>query len=111
MSSALRVSWLKKLNNMLTNFVKGNDREEKIDKFLDNLAWFHSEKETPVGIYSTFSRMEEDLNKLNQNIEAANNSSSKLTSALNRITLAGAIIAGLGVVVAALNFIFQYLIK
>lgn len=93
------------------NFLYGKDRDEKIDKFLDILAAFHSTKETPVGLYSTFGRMEEDLKKLNENIEAANNSSTKLTEALNRITLAGIIIAGIGVTVSVINFIFQYLIK
>lgn len=92
------------------NFEFGKNREEKIDKFLDILAAFHSTKETPIGIYSTFGRIEDNLKKLNQNIEAANNSSGRLTKALNRITLAGIIIAGIGVLVSVINFVFQYLI-
>lgn len=98
-----------------SNFKPGKDREEKIDKFLDNLAWFHNEKTTPIGLYGKIGKIEEridtlngGIDKLNNNFEKADKSSTNLTKALNRITLAGAIIAGLGVLIAILNFIFQY---
>jgi len=44
---------------------------------------------------------------LNQNIESAISSSTKLTNALNKITLAGVIVAGVGILVAICNLSFE----
>lgn len=90
-----------------TSFKIGKDREEKIDKFLDNLAWYYSDYQTPVGLYSKIGKIEERIDELNKKLTESSDSSSELTKALNRITLAGAIIAGSGVLVAILNLIFE----
>jgi hypothetical protein len=99
---------------MSGHFEKGQSRDEKIDKFLDALAWYFSEKSTPTGFYHKVEQIKEKLGKLigvgeklNENIEAANNSSDKLTVALNKITLAGVVIAGLSLLVALGNLVFE----
>lgn len=43
------------------------------------------------------------IEKLNRNIEKTNESSNKLAKALNKITLAGVIIAGIGILTAIAN--------
>lgn len=93
------------------NFESGKNREEKIDKFLDNLGWYFHQKETPTGVHNAICKISSELDIFNKNMEKSNESSERLTRALNRITLAGAIIAGLGVLIAGLNFVFEYLIK
>ena len=80
---------------MMNDFKPGENREEKIDKFLDNLAWFHSEKATPSGLYSKIGKIEERLDELNKQLVEAGKSSGDLAKALNRITLAASIIAAL----------------
>jgi hypothetical protein len=89
------------------NFKYGEDREEKIDKFLDTVAWWHSEKEHPTGLYSTIGRAEKHLELLNKNIEEFNKSSTELTKVLNKITLYGVIVAALGILVGSASFIFE----
>lgn len=91
----------------MNNFEKGKTREEKIDKFLDNLAWYFSQKETPIGLYSKIGKIEERVEELNKQLTKASESSEKLTKALNRITLAGVIIAAIGIIVAIANLIFE----
>jgi hypothetical protein len=92
----------------MNNLEKGKDREEKIDKFLDNLSWYFSEKTTPSGVCHTIGEIKNNLIKLNENLEKANESSGKLTTALNQITLFGVIIAGLGVLTAILSLGFDF---
>ena len=82
--------------------------------FLDAWRWYFSEKPTPTGFYRTLGLIEEKLGQLigvgekfNKNIEDAGKSSEKLTTALNRITLAGVIIAGLGLFIALGNLLFE----
>lgn len=96
---------------MLNNFEKGKNREEKIDKFLDNLGWYFSTKAMSITDRTAkrVSELNEEIKQLNANFKKADESSTNLTRALNRITLIGTIIAGLGVIVAILNFIFKYL--
>jgi hypothetical protein len=95
-------------------FEKGKNRNEKIDKFLDTLAWYHSDKSTPTGFYATIGRIELSLHKFNdhaerliQSIDTAEKSSEKLTTALNKITLAGVIVAGAGIFIALANLVFE----
>ncbi len=90
-------------------FEKGKNREEKIDKFLDNAGWYLSEKSIPTGLFSTIGDIRNNLVELNKNLNESNNSSSKLTRALNKITLFGVIIAGLGVLVALGNLVLDLL--
>jgi len=89
------------------NFEFGKDREEKIDKFLDTVAWWHHEKQIPTGLFATIGRIETNLADLNKNIKESNNSSINLTSALNKITLWGVIIAGSGILVALTSLILE----
>lgn len=96
------------------HYEKGQSRDEKIDKFLDTLAWYFSDKNTPTGFYHKVGQIEEKLGKLigvgeklNDNIEATNKSSDKLTAALNKITLAGVVIAGLSLLVALGNLVLE----
>lgn len=51
----------------------------------------------------------EKINELNKNLKTANESSDRLTEALNKITFWGVIIAGIGVVVAALNLVLDFI--
>jgi hypothetical protein len=89
------------------HFEKGENREEKIDKFLDSLAWYHSEKSTPVGFFSTIGRIEKELTNLNENIKHASESSDKLIEALNKISLWGVRIAAIGIFIAACGLAFE----
>lgn len=91
----------------MNQFEKGKNREEKIDKFLDTLTWYFSEKTTPTGLYSKIGKIEERIDELNKQLTKATDSSEKLTRALNRITLAGVIITGLGILVAVASLIFE----
>lgn len=88
-------------------FEHGKNREEKIDKFLDTVAWWHHEKTDRPGVYKAVGDIRDSLQILNVNIKEANESSTKLTRVLNKITFWGAIIAGVGVVVALLGFVFE----
>jgi hypothetical protein len=96
------------------DFKPGEDREEKIDKFLDTLAAFHSYKETPVGFYSTVGRIEkkmdpflEKMDSLITSIKDADKSSTKVADALNRITLTGVGIAAAGFGLEAYKLFFK----
>jgi len=96
------------------HFKKGKNRDEKVDKFLDTLAWYFSEKTTPTGFYSSIGRIEQNLQKFNENaekfiksVDEASKSSEKLTNALNKITLAGVIVAGIGISIAVVNLVFE----
>jgi hypothetical protein len=82
-------------------------RDERIDSFLDTLTWFHSEKTHPTGLFHTIGEIRGNLVKLNDNIKDANNSSDKLSKALNNLTLYGVIVAGCGVIVAIINLIIR----
>jgi len=95
----------------MNGFQFGKDREEKINKFLDNLAWHFSTKDVMDLTASAVTKLNGKLDELNANIKKADESSTKLAQALNRLTFWGIIIAGTGVLVAALNFIFEYLVK
>jgi predicted RNase H-like nuclease (RuvC/YqgF family) len=92
---------------MTNNFEKGKNRDEKIDKFLDNLAWYHSEKKTPTGLYSKIGKIEERIEELNKQLTKASESSSNLAKALNRITLVASIIAGLSLLWAVVSFFIK----
>ena len=95
----------------MNDFDYGKNREEKIDKFLDVLAWHFSSKKVFDYTANAVDKLNGKLDALNQNLVNAGKSSDDLTKALNRITLWATIIAGLGVTVAILNFIFDNFIK
>jgi len=81
-------------------FKKGENREEKIDLFLDNAAWFYSTKQM-------MDHTANAVNKLTDELKEAGKSSERLTEALNRISLWGVRVAVAGVVVAVLTLIFE----
>lgn len=89
------------------NFEPGKDREEKINKFLDIMASYHSYKTEHPAFHRAVGDIRDSLQTLNVNIKEANESSTKLTKALNKITLFGVIIAGSGIVVASASFILE----
>lgn len=87
---------------------KTKTRDEKIDNFLDIMTLYHSTKEGPSrGVYMAIGDMRDGLNKLNDNIKNANDLSTKLTKALNRITFWGVVIAGAGIILAFLGLLFE----
>jgi len=77
----------------------------KEEKFYDTLTNYFSGSSWLLS--GGAKRIEEELVRLNNNFEKADESSTKLTKALNRITLAAAIIAALSVLIAWLNFILS----
>lgn len=82
------------------NFEFGKTREEKIDKFLDMAAWFHSTK------YVT-DHTANAVNKLTDELKEAGRSSDRLTEALNRISFWGVVIAAVGAIIAIANLGFE----
>jgi len=81
-------------------FKKGEDRDEKIDLFLDNAAWFYSSK--PMMDHTATA-----VNDLTNELKEAGKSSDRLTEALNKISLYGVWVAGLSVFVAFVNLVFE----
>ncbi len=69
------------------------------------VAIFNSGSKTSANI----GYLKDQITKLNENLEESNKSSDRLTKALNKITLAGVIIAGIGVLVASGNFVLDLL--
>lgn len=80
-------------------FKKGENREEKIDLFLDNVAWWHSSKDIDY--------VSGAVKGLTDELKLAGKSSDRLTEALNKISLYGVWIAGIGVFVAFANLAFE----
>jgi hypothetical protein len=68
-------------------------------EFYQALTWYFSQR--PTGFYSQLGFIKEQLEALNRNLVESSQASSKLTTALNRLTLWGVVIAGLGVLVGA----------
>lgn len=95
----------------MNEFEFGKDREEKINKFLDNLAWYFSTKSMQDLTARAVTNLTEKIEILDSTIRKADESSTKLAKALNRLTVWGVIIAAVSVFIAALNFVFEYLIK
>ena len=80
---------------------------KELNKTIKTLGWYFNEKQTPTGFYATIGRIDEKLGQLISAIKSADESSVKLTKAINNITLAGVIIAGLGLIVAIANLILE----
>jgi len=91
----------------MISFTPGKTREEKIDKYLDTLCWYFSEKKWPTGAFRAVGEIHKSLQELNGNIVKANQSSDRLTAALNRITLAGVIVAGLALIVTIVELLIK----
>jgi len=59
------------------------------------------------GLRQTLGKISSELESLNKNLIEADKSSSKLTQALNKITLVGVIVAGIGILIAIGNLILD----
>ncbi len=53
------------------------------------------------------NRMNGSFERLNKNIEKADESSTKLSKALNRLTFFGVLIAGISIVISLIQFLFE----
>jgi len=70
--------------------------EEKIDKFLWKMVWFHHTKHIPGSPSQAIENLTSELKKSSE-------SSGKLTESIRKATWVAAIVGGLGVVVAVIN--------
>ncbi|KKR70932.1 MAG: hypothetical protein UU14_C0040G0002 [Candidatus Roizmanbacteria bacterium GW2011_GWB1_40_7] len=70
--------------------------EEKIDKFLWKMVWFHHRKHIP-------GNPNQAINELTKTLNEASSSSEKLTKSIRTATWVAAIIGGLGVLTAIVN--------
>lgn len=81
------------------------ENEEDLRKdFYKKLAWYFGEKQN---MKRAITLVRDQLEDLNKNLKTADETSTKLTKALNNITLAGIIIAGLGLLISLGNLIFE----
>jgi len=58
-------------------------------------------------LQNNVSQLNESFIKLNENIQKADKSSTKLAAALNRLTLGGVIVAGAGILLVLIQFLFE----
>src|SRR3989344_646850 len=58
-------------------------------------------------LQNNVSQLNESFIKLNENIQKADKSSTKLAAALNRLTLGGVIVAGAGILLVLIKFLFE----
>jgi hypothetical protein len=59
-------------------------------------------------LVGSFGRVRDELVKLNENLKKADESSASLTKALNKITLAGVIVAGIGILIGLLSLGLEF---
>lgn len=83
-----------------------SDEEVRRD-FFKTLTWYFEEKTTYTGFLNTVGDIRDKLQVLNENLERTNESSTRLSSALNRITFWGLIIGGAGVLVALGHLVLE----
>jgi hypothetical protein len=72
--------------------------EDKIDKFLWKMVWFHHQKHIP-------GNPNQAINDLTKTLNEASKSSEKLTESIRNATWVAAIIGGLGVLVAIISYL------
>ena len=58
-------------------------------------------------LQNNVSQLNESFSQLNENIKKADESSTKLAGALNKLTFWGVIVAGSGIVVVLIQFLFE----
>lgn len=58
-------------------------------------------------LHNSADRLNQSFEKLNENIKKSDESSTKLATALNRLTLWGVIVVGSGIFLAFIQFIFE----
>jgi len=75
--------------------------EDKVDKFLWKMVWFHHEKHTPG------SPPHQAINRLADMLDGAAKSSDKLTKSIRTATWVGGIAATVGVLVAIVSLFMK----
>lgn len=60
---------------------------------------------SPTNYIAPLKGISNELKRLNENLENSNKSSEKLTSALNKITIAGVVISGIALLVEIIKLI------
>jgi hypothetical protein len=81
-----------------------DELNKKKEKFLDTLTWHFGVK---TNLRGSINLVRKELERLNDNLRNADESSTRLTQALNRLTLFGVIIAGGSLLVAFVTLIFE----
>ncbi|MEW5882490.1 MAG: hypothetical protein AB1761_18870 [Pseudomonadota bacterium] len=84
------------------------DKESLSDlerRFYQTLTWYFEQR--PTGFYNQFGLMKDQLIELNKNLKESSTASDTLARALNRLTLVGVVVAGLGVLVAAGHLVLE----
>lgn len=80
-------------------------KEELEKEFFRTMIWQFRQR--PTGFYNQLGLIKEKLETLNTNLESSSKSSEHLATALNRLTFAGVIVAGLGVATAIGHLILE----
>lgn len=83
----------------------GKSTEELQRECFRTLSWYFAER--PTGFYAQLGQIKDQLATLNQRLAESDESSKALTRSLNRLTLAGVIVASVGVLVAAGNLALE----
>jgi len=99
-------------SNLMRGFqnVTENENEplgEVERKFYQTLIWYFEQR--PTGFYNQFGLMKDQLIELNKNLKESSDASDTLAHALNRLTFAGVIVAGIGVLVAGGHLLIEAL--
>lgn len=76
-------------------------------KFYQTLIWYFEQR--PTGFYNQFGLMKDQLIELNKSLKESSGASDTLARALNRLTLVGIVVAGLGVLVAGGHLLIEVL--
>ena len=84
---------------------KSKEKSEK--EFYETLTDYFSKRFIPTGYFNAIGTIRDHLGKLNNNLEEFNKTSTKLSEALNKLTLSGVIVAGSGVLIALAHLIFN----
>ncbi len=75
--------------------------EEKVDKFLWKMVWFHHIKHVP-------GSPSQPINKLTETLKESSRSSQNLTKSIRNATWVAAVIGGLGVLIAGVSLIKDF---
>lgn len=76
-------------------------------KFYQTMIWYFELR--PTGFYNQLGLLKDQLIDLNQHLRESGTASDAVARALNRLTLVGVVVAGLGVLVAAGNLWLEIL--
>ena len=92
----------------MNDYTKMSDEEVRRDFLIRGSSFFswNSGKNTP----NILLGLSNQISDLNQNLVKASESSSKLATALNRLTLAAVIIYGLTLLIAVVNLVLSFVL-